>query len=53
VKYDYIVSELCIFIFLSCVLKVIFRLIFLPSYNRDKASNICLGVVNDETWGIK
>jgi hypothetical protein len=53
VKYNWIVCELCIFTFLSCVLKVIFRLIFFPSYNQDKASNICLGVFNDETWGIK
>ena len=44
------VSEFCIFTFLSCV---IFRLIFLPSHNRDKASNICFGVFNEETWGIK
>jgi hypothetical protein len=53
VKYDWIFHEIFIFTFLSCVLKVIFWLIFFPSYNLDKASNIFLGVVNDDTWGIK
>jgi hypothetical protein len=43
------VFEFYIFTFLSRVLNVIFRLIFLPSYNRDKESNIFFGDFNDET----
>ena len=45
--------DICIFTFLSWVLNVIFLLMFLPSYNWDKESNMWFGVFIDETWGIK
>ena len=49
---DCMVYECWIFTFLSWFLKVIFRLKFFPS-NLVKASNIFLGVFNDDTWGMR
>ena len=53
VKYDYMVFQFYIFIFLSWFLNVIFWLMLFPSNIVVKESNTSFSVLKDDTWGMR
>ena len=47
------VSSFWIFTFFNWFLKVIFSFMFLPSNSLVRASNIALGVLREDTYGMR
>ena len=53
VKYDWMVSLLWIFTIFNWFLRVIFQLMFFPSNRLVRESNIALGVLREDTCGMR
>ena len=53
VKYDWMVSSFWILTFFNWFLRVIFRLMFFPSNSLVRASNMALGVLREDTYGMR